>query len=166
MAEPRSEPISICFVCLGNICRSPTAEGVMRSLVIGSRLQDRIHVESAGTAAYHTGELPDRRSRAAARARRIELSSRARQFTAEDWARFDYVLAMDRANLEELAETAPDAAARAKLSLLLSFNPASQRGAEVPDPYSGGPAGFEEVLDLCEAACAGLLEHLRREHRL
>lgn len=166
MTEPRVAPISICFVCLGNICRSPTAEGVMRSLVRSSSLQERIHVESAGTAAYHAGELPDRRSRAAASSRRIELSSRARQFTPEDWERFDYVLAMDRANFDELAEAAPHDAARAKLSLLLAFNPASKPGAEVPDPYSGGPAGFEEVLDLCEAACAGLLAHLRREHRL
>jgi protein-tyrosine phosphatase len=165
MADQRAEPISICFVCLGNICRSPTAEGVMRSLVLRAGLQDRIHVESAGTAAYHAGELPDRRSRAAASARGIELSSRARQFVREDWDRFDYVLAMDRANFDELAEAAPQTA-RAKLSLLLSFNPASRTGAEVPDPYNGGPDGFEEVLDLCEAACAGLLEHLRREHRL
>lgn len=138
----------------------------MRSLVQAAGLHDSVRVESAGTAAYHAGELPDRRSRAAASSRQIELSSRARQFTSEDWARFDYVLAMDRANFEELVETAPDGAARAKLSLLRAFDPASRPGAEVPDPYSGGPAGFEEVLDLCEAACAGLLEHLRREHRL
>jgi protein-tyrosine phosphatase len=166
MADLLARPISICFVCLGNICRSPTAEGIMRSLVLRSKLQDRIHVESAGTAAYHAGELPDRRSRAAASARRIELSSRARQFTPEDWERFEYVLAMDRENFRELADAAPNAAARAKLSLLLSFDPASQPGAEVPDPYQGGHDGFEEVLDLCEAACTGLLEHLRREHRL
>lgn len=138
----------------------------MRSLLIGARLEDRVHVESAGTAAYHAGELPDRRSRAAARARRIELSSRARQFTPADWERFDYVLAMDRANYEELANAAPNTVALAKLSLLLSFDPASPLGAEVPDPYHGGADGFEEVLDLCEAACAGLLEHIRRERRL
>ena len=138
----------------------------MRSLTLRASLDGRIHVESAGTAAYHAGELPDRRSRAAASARGIELSSRARQFTREDWARHDYVLAMDRANFQNLAGAAPNAAARAKLSLLSSFNPASQPGAEVPDPYHGGPDGFEEVLDLCEAACAGLLAHIRREREL
>lgn len=138
----------------------------MRSLLVRAGLAEKVHVESAGTAAYHAGELPDRRSRAAAQARGVELSSRARQFTREDWERFDYVLAMDRANFEQLAKQAPDAAARAKLSLLLAFHPAAASGAEVPDPYHGGHAGFEEVLDLCEAACQGLLAQLRREHGL
>jgi protein-tyrosine phosphatase len=158
--------VSVCFVCLGNICRSPTAEGVMKHLIGRHGLSDRVQVESAGTAGYHSGELPDRRSRAAARARGLSLESRARQFTAADFERFDYVLAMDAENLGHLLALAPDAAARAKVRLFSAFDPASPPGAPVPDPYHGGPEGFERVLDLCEAACEGLLAHLRREHPL
>jgi protein-tyrosine phosphatase len=159
-----SEPqVSICFVCLGNICRSPTAEGVMRSWVARAGLERQIGIESAGTEGYHVGALPDRRARAAARARGLELTSRARQFTRDDWRRFTYVLAMDRQNLAALTALAPDAAARDKLRLFRSFDPDAPEGAEVPDPYYGGPEGFEHVLDLCEAAANGLLAHLRRE---
>jgi protein-tyrosine phosphatase len=158
--------ISVCFVCLGNICRSPTAEGVMRDLVEKASLGARIEIGSAGTAGYHTGELPDRRSRAAARKRGIELGSRARQFAAEDWERFDYVLAMDAENYDVLSRQAPNAAARSRLRLLREFDPTSPPKAGVPDPYYGGDDGFGQVLDLCEAACAGLLEHIRREHAL
>lgn len=159
-------PISVCFVCLGNICRSPTAEGVMRHLVETASLGARVEIASAGTAAYHTGELPDRRSRAAARKRGIELVSRARQFAARDWERFDYVLAMDGENYDVLARLAPNAAARSRLGLLREFDSKSPPESSVPDPYYGGDDGFEHVLDLCEAACAGLLEHMRREHAL
>jgi protein-tyrosine phosphatase len=166
MATPSEHPVRICFVCLGNICRSPTAEGVVRQLLEQAGLAERVWVESAGTADYHRGELPDRRSRAAARSRGVELASRARQFTGADWQRLDHVLAMDRANFDALSALAPDAAARAKLRLFRDFDPASPKGAEVPDPYHGGPEGFEHVLDLCEAAGQGLLEHLRREHGL
>lgn len=163
MPEP---VVRICFVCLGNICRSPTAEGVMRSLLGRVGLEDQVVVESAGTAGYHTGDLPDQRSRAAAQARGVPLTSRARQFMARDFERLDYVLAMDAENVRNLKRLAPDAGARAKILLLRSFDPASPAGAAVPDPYQGDEHGFEEVLDLCEAACRGLLEHLRREHRL
>jgi protein-tyrosine phosphatase len=158
--------ISVCFVCLGNICRSPTAEGVMRHLVEKASLGARIEIGSAGTAGYHTGDLPDRRSRAAARKRGIELTSRARQFAAKDWERFDYVLAMDGENYDVLARQAPSDAARSRLHLLREFDPESPPRAAVPDPYYGGDDGFEQVLDLCEVACAGLLEHIRREHAL
>ncbi len=138
----------------------------MRSLLERSGLQRRVVVESAGTAGYHVGALPDRRARAAAQARGLDLSSRARQFVPDDWHRLDYVLAMDQQNLDDLARSAPDAKARAKAWLLRSFDPNSPPGAAVPDPYHGGPEGFENVLDLCEAACEGLLAHLRREHQL
>ncbi|HTV18712.1 MAG TPA: low molecular weight protein-tyrosine-phosphatase [Polyangiaceae bacterium] len=158
--------VRVCFVCLGNICRSPTAEGVMKHLVQRAGLGERVAVESAGTADYHTGELPDRRARAAAQARGVALESRARQFVAGDFARLDYVLAMDEENERNLQRLAPDAEARAKVRLLRSFDAASPPGAPVPDPYYGGDDGFEQVLDLCEAACAGLLAELRREHRL
>jgi len=167
MSDRAAQPaVSVCFVCLGNICRSPTAEGVMRRLLEHAGLGGQVVVESAGTAGYHTGDLPDRRSRAAARTRGIELSSRAQQFAADDWQRFDYVLCMDRQNFDDLAANAPEGAAQSKLKLLRSFDVDSPPGAGVPDPYYGGPDGFEHVLDLCEAACAGLILQIRREHGL
>jgi protein-tyrosine phosphatase len=138
----------------------------MRRLVQEARLDGRLVVESAGTLGYHAGDPPDRRSRAAARARGLELTSRARQFTPADWDRFDYVVAMDQQNFDDLAASAPNVQARAKLSMLRAFDPASPPGAAVPDPYHGGPDGFEQVLDLCQAACAGLLAQIRREHAL
>lgn len=159
-------PVRVCFVCLGNICRSPTAEGVLRQLVREAGLEHAVVVDSAGTAAYHVGELPDPRTRAAARARGIELTHRAWQFGAEDFARFDWVLAADAANHAELARRAPDAAARAKLHHARDFEPGAAPGSALPDPYYGGREGFEQVLDLCFAACAGLLTELVRRHQL
>lgn len=153
--------LSLCFVCLGNICRSPTAEGVMRALVRDAGLADRIAIDSAGTGAWHVGEPADARARAAARARGIELTGTARQFVRADLARFDYVLAMDRANLRALHALARSPEERARVHLFRSFDPTAPAGAEVPDPYYGGPQGFDEVLDICERACRGLLEHLR-----
>ncbi len=138
----------------------------MLSLVERCQLGSKIAIESAGTLDYHAGEPPDRRARAAAKARGVELTRRARQFAPEDWQRFDYVVAMDQGNLDVLAAGAPDAKAREKLRLLRSFDPDSPPGAAVPDPFYGGPEGFEEVLDLCESACAGLLAVIRREHEL
>ena len=163
MSSPASAPLRVCFVCLGNICRSPTAEGVLRSLLQRHGLSERVVVESAGTADYHVGALPDRRSRAAAAQRGIRLESRARQFTRDDWLRLDHVLAMDQANFDALAASAP-VEARAKLRLFRSFDPAAPPGAEVPDPYYGGPEGFEHVLDLCQAAAEGFIAQLRKEH--
>jgi protein-tyrosine phosphatase len=150
----------ICFVCLGNICRSPTAHGVMERVVAEAGLAASVVIDSAGTAAYHIGELPDERSRTAARRRGIELDHLARQFTRADLDRFDLVIAMDRQNLEKLkallgGRTTPE------VVLLRSFDPTAAHGAEVPDPWSGGERGFEEVLDQCERACKGLLAHLR-----
>ena len=154
--------IRVCFVCLGNICRSPTAAGVMRKLVVDAGLSDRIEVDSAGTGDYHVGQRPDSRSLAAARARGIELPGRARQFQAQDFERFDYVLAADRRNLADLLDLAGQRDTR-HVTLLRSFDPSAEEGAEVPDPYHGGPRGFDAVLDLCEAACRGLLERIVRE---
>jgi protein-tyrosine phosphatase len=156
--------VRIVFVCLGNICRSPTAEGVMAKLVADAGLADRIVVDSAGTGAYHIGELPDSRSCAAARKRGLDLTHRAQQFTAADLDRYDLVVAMDRHNLRHLkliagGRTAPP------IVLLRSFDPGAGTDAEVPDPWSGGDAGFEEVLDQCERACAGLLAHVREQLR-
>jgi len=154
MEKPR-----ILMVCLGNICRSPTAEGVLRTLAAREFAGLDIAVDSAGTANYHVGEPPDRRTVAAARRRGYELASlRARQVVPADLQGFDYVLAMDRANLSELRSLGV-ATPRAHLGLLLDFAPDCGTD-EVPDPYYGGQEGFERVLDLCEAGARGLLRRL------
>lgn len=156
--------ISICFVCLGNICRSPTAEGVMRHQVGEARLDGRIAVDSAGTGTWHIGHAPDERAQRAAVQRGYDLSAlRSRQIAAADFARFDLLIAMDDANLAALRQICPPAQSD-KLRLLMEFVPeADSRWAgerEVADPYFGGAAGFEQVLDQCEAACRGLLAAL------
>jgi protein-tyrosine phosphatase len=151
------------FVCMGNICRSPTAEGVMRHLVREAGLQGRIEVDSAGTGDWHAGDPPDERATAAAARRGIALEGSARTVRPEDFERHDLLLAADRRNLSVLRSMAPDAEARAKVRLLREFDPASAGAPDldVPDPYYGGADGFEEVLDLVEAACRGLLEEVR-----
>jgi protein-tyrosine phosphatase len=154
-------PTRLLFVCLGNICRSPTAEGVMRSLVAEAGLQSSIELDSAGTGAWHVDSPPDARAAAAAHARGIALEGLARQVRREDFDDFDLILAMDRANLRELRQLAGDERARAKVRLLREFDPdAGDQDLEVPDPYYGGPGGFDEVLDLVQAACAGLLAQI------
>lgn len=158
--------ISVCFVCLGNICRSPTAEGVFRRLVSDACLTERIRVDSAGTGDYHVGELPDARSRAAASRRGYSLTGVARQFQAGDLDTFDYVLAADRSNLQALRRLSSDEQKRSKIHLLRSFDPTAPADADVPDPYYGGPAGFDQVIDICERACRGLLEQIRASGKL
>jgi len=155
--------IRVCFVCLGNICRSPTAEAVFRHMVEANHLGDRVAVESAGTAAYHLGEQADPRARAAGKQRGYQLNGRARQFVQKDFERFDYVLAMDQDNRRALSKLAPNDEARAKVSLLRSFDATAESGAEVPDPYYGGPGGFDLVIDICERACQGLLKRISKE---
>ena len=156
--------MKILFVCLGNICRSPTAAGVLRTLAARESPELSIEVDSAGTAGYHVGEPPDPRTRQAAARRGYDLSAlRARIVEPGDFERFDLIVAMDRENLRVLRRRAPPAA-HERLRLLLEFAP--EAGPEdVPDPYYGGPNGFEEVLDLIEAAARGLLAHLRQRSR-
>jgi protein-tyrosine phosphatase len=149
------------FVCLGNICRSPTAEGVMRALVEQAGLEGAVELESAGTGSWHVGSPPDARATAVARRRGIRLDGRARQVRAEDFERFDLLIAMDRENRDELLRLAPGAQERAKVRLLREFDPSSARDLDVPDPYYGASGGFEEVLEIVQAACAGLLERIR-----
>jgi protein-tyrosine phosphatase len=158
-----NEPaISVLFVCMGNICRSPTAEGVFRKFVIDAGLDDAIHADSAGTHAYHSGEGPDRRARAAAERRGFSLDGlHARRVTDTDFERFNYIVAMDEDNLSALLEVA-DEQYHSKVRLLLEFSDAMPE-SEVPDPYYGGSAGFERVLDLVEEASKALLETLRKE---
>ncbi len=158
--------VRLCFVCLGNICRSPTAEAVMKQLLASEGLDAAISIDSAGTCAHHIGESPDARSTEVARARGVHMSGAARQFRRDDLSRFDYVLAMDLANFRELRALATSEEHRGKIHLMRSFDADSPPEAEVPDPYYGGDAGFENVLDICFAACEGLLERLRVEHGL
>ena len=140
---------------MGNICRSPTAEGVFRHHVGQADVTERLHIDSAGTHAYHTGEPPDHRAQAAAERRGISLDGiAARRVVAEDFERFDYLIAMDEENLERLRGESPEEH-RDKIRLLLEFGSSDER--EVPDPYYGGSAGFERVLDLVEEASQGLL---------
>ena len=154
----------ILFVCMGNICRSPTAEGVMRHLVREAGLEDEIVIDSAGTGGWHAGDPPDRRATAAARARGVTLEGGARQLTVDDFEAFDLLLAMDRDNLAGIRALAPDEDAAGKARLLREYDPASAGAPDldVPDPYYGGPEGFETVLDQVEAACRGLLDEIRR----
>jgi protein-tyrosine phosphatase len=156
--------VKILFVCLGNICRSPTAEGVFRAIAARDAPELQLEVDSAGTAGYHIGEPPDARTRQAASRRGYDLSPlRARIVEPGDFETFDLILAMDRENLSVLQHRAP-AHARDRVRLFLEFAPEATV-KEVPDPYYGGPNGFEEVLDLVEAATHGLLQHLRQRSR-
>ena len=151
--------ISVLFVCMGNICRSPTAEGVFRHFVQEAGLAERIKIDSAGTHAYHTGEPADRRASAAAEQRGYSLADiRARRVQTDDFENFDYIVAMDRLNHVTLIDQA-DAEHHDKIRLFLEF--ASVPEDDVPDPYYGGAAGFERVLDLVETASRGLLETLQ-----
>ena len=155
--------VKVLFVCLGNICRSPTAEGVFRLLIEREGLGDRIIVDSAGTGDWHVGSPPDRRAQAAARHRGIDLSGlRARQAKSGDFQRFDYVLAMDADNHSELAGFCPPGEEH-RLHMFLDFAPELGR-SNVPDPYYGGDGGFDAVLDMIEAASFGLLTDIRDKH--
>lgn len=148
----------VLFVCLGNICRSPTAEAVFRGKLAELNLQHQYHIDSCGTAAYHCGEAPDKRAQQAANKRGYPMSDlRARQLTASDFEEFDYLLAMDRANAAEMQRQAPKKH-RKKIQLFLEFG--DSQHLEVPDPYYGGAAGFDLVLDLVENACDGLIAHI------
>ena len=156
--------VKVLFVCMGNICRSPTAEGVFRHIVQEAGLTDQIHIDSAGTHAYHVGEPPDRRAQAAAHQRGIDLSSqRARKVEGNDFDRFDYVIAMDNSNHSDLTYAAGKATDN--LHMFLSFAKNFSE-TEVPDPYYGGDQGFEHVLDLVEDASRGLLQHIRDRHSI
>jgi protein-tyrosine phosphatase len=156
--------VKILFVCLGNICRSPTAEVVFRAVASREAPDLDLEIDSAGTAGYHVDEPPDRRTRQAASRRGYDMSAlRARVVEPKDFEYFDLILAMDRENLRALERRAP-AHAHDRLRLFLEFAPEAGV-SEVPDPYYGGPNGFEDVLDLIEAASRGLIEHLRRQSR-
>ncbi|MEM8933098.1 MAG: low molecular weight protein-tyrosine-phosphatase [Acidobacteriota bacterium] len=153
---------SVLFVCMGNICRSPTGEGLFRQLVEDRGLEDRITIDSAGTIAHHAGERPDPRMRDAAARRGYELDGAARQVTREDFDRFDLIVAMDGQNVVDLLDVATPH--DGQLQLLSDFLPPGS-ATDVPDPYYGGQRGFEIVLDMIEEACPAILDHLLGQSR-
>ena len=155
--------VKVLFVCMGNICRSPAAEGVFRALLETEGLGGKITCDSAGTGAWHVGNPPDARMRKTAKKRGVDLDDlRARKATAADFDRFDYVLAMDQENMANLSRICPPGHEN-KLFRFLEFAPQTGR-REVPDPYYGGPEGFDLVLDLIEEASHGLLVDIREKH--
>ncbi|HHJ15321.1 MAG TPA: low molecular weight phosphotyrosine protein phosphatase [Gammaproteobacteria bacterium] len=152
----------VLFVCMGNICRSPTAQGVFESLLAADGLDEFIETDSAGTHAYHVGEGPDQRATRTAAQRGIDLSGqRARRVTVDDFERFDYILAMDSSNLDDLQALCPEQY-RDRVRLLLEFAEEAAQ-LDVPDPYYGGSRGFEQVLDLVEQGSRGLLQTIRQK---
>jgi protein-tyrosine phosphatase len=151
----------VLFVCMGNICRSPTAEGVMRGLVAEAGLSDQIVIDSAGTGGWHVGAPPDARAVAAAARRGIRLDGAARKVRLSDFDDFDLIVALDAANARDLRAIAPDGRSAAKVRLLREFDPAGRGDLDVPDPYYGEDDGFGRVLDLVDASCRGLLDELR-----
>ena len=157
--------IKVLFVCMGNICRSPTAQGVFEALVVQQGLSQQMTIDSAGTHAYHVGEKPDQRSQNAAKQRGIDLfRQKARKIKADDFDHFDYIVAMDRANYTDLRVICPSGLQH-KLHLLMHFSPVWNTD-EVPDPYYGGTNGFEHVLDMVESASEGFLLHIIKERQL
>lgn len=151
----------ILFVCLGNICRSPAAEGILKRMVREQRLEDKISVDSAGTSGYHDGDLPDHRMRQHGARRGYKFDSLSRRFTSRDFDRFDVILAMDDSNYHNIMRLAPDLESEKKVYRMVDFS--NQFGHDhIPDPYYSGADGFELVLDLLEDACEGLLDKLKK----
>lgn len=154
---------SILFVCLGNICRSPAAEGVLRHMVHKAALEESISIESCGLGDWHIGHLPDERMREASRSRGIVLTSRAQKFQHAFFERFDLILAADNQILHDLYRHAHSPEHKAKIHLITHFS-SSYHDEEIPDPYYQGEAGFEQVLDMIEDSCFGILEHIKTNH--
>jgi protein-tyrosine phosphatase len=161
--EGAQTTVSVLFVCLGNICRSPLAEAVFRGLVREAGLESRFDIDSAGTSGYHDGESPDPRTIDVARRHGVTLESVSRRVTVRDLQRHDHVLAMDDDNLAELNRLAGQAGIDARPRLLREYDPEAAGDLEVPDPYYGGARGFERVQSIVERACEGLLEAIRKE---
>lgn len=162
MENMASDPTRILFVCLGNICRSPLAESVFRHLARDRGVEHLFEIDSAGTSGYHAGSPPDRRSAATALGRGITVTGTSRRLDAHDLRRFDYVIAMDAENLEEVEALHESIGGTARVHRLREWDPDGS-GLDVPDPYYGGPRGFEDVHDIVERSCAALLDHLLRE---
>ena len=157
---------SVLFICLGNICRSPTAHGILAHLISQHQLSDRLQVDSAGTGAWHAGEAADKRSQQTANHHGITLDSRARQITLDDLEHFDHILAMDQQNFRSIAQLCTNSEHRRKLRLLRDLDPQSHPNSDTPDPYYGGPDGFEEVFQICWRSCQALINELFPEVEL
>jgi protein-tyrosine phosphatase len=158
--------VRVLFVCLGNICRSPLAEGVFRHLVEEAELAQQFEIDSAGTSGYHTGDPPDPRTTEVAARRGVTLAGESRQITRSDVERYDYLIVMDAHNESEVRRLAASVDPGIEVRRLLSFDPEAGGDLDVPDPYYGGPDGFERVHDMVERACRGLLDHIRQQHGL
>lgn len=165
MDTNKSIPVKVLFVCMGNICRSPSAEAVMNAYIKNEGLEDKIICDSAGTIAYHAGEPADSRMKTHARKRNIELTSISRQIKTSDFKDFDYLIGMDNDNIRNMQNFLPSVDYVGKISLMTDYCSKSNPGS-VPDPYYGGPQGFEQVLDILEDACEGLLNKIRDEHKI
>lgn len=161
----KSEPVRVLFVCLGNICRSPLAEAVFRQQVRERGAEHLVEIDSAGTSGYHAGSPPDSRSTRVAQARGVEITGVSRQLTRADLHRFDYVIAMDADNLREIRALQDAVGGTARVHRLREWDP-QREGDDVPDPYYGGPRGFEDVHDIVERSCAALLDHILEEKEL
>ena len=157
-----NDPTRVLFVCLGNICRSPLAEAVFRHKMRERGVEGEFEIDSAGTSGYHNGAAPDRRSSETALRRGVELTGRSRQLFAGDLRQFDYVIAMDGDNLREIRALEAEAGGGARIHRLREWDP-ERSGTDVPDPYYGGPGGFDEVHDIVDRSCEALLDHLLAE---
>lgn len=158
-----AKTIKVSFVCLGNICRSPLAQGVFEYLVQRQGLEGKIEITSAGTGNWHVGKPPDTRMQATAKQHGVVMKSRARQFAAGDFDHLDLILAMDRSNRDELKRLCPSPEARKKLRLFRSFDPESNGDEDVPDPYYGGNEGFEQVFQIVHRTCPEILKYITTE---
>jgi low molecular weight protein-tyrosine phosphatase len=165
--EPMGEPgVSVLFVCLGNICRSPLAEAVFREFVVREGLTAEFDIDSAGTSGYHDGQGADPRTIEVAARRGVRVDSISRRIVAEDFDRFSLMLAMDEDNLERLEHLSARVGASTEIRLLREFDPEANGDLAVPDPYYGGTRGFDNVQDIVERSCSVLLDELRRRHKL
>ncbi len=158
--------IRLLFVCLGNICRSPAAEGIMAGIVEKNDLQDIIVVDSAGTSGWHEGDLPDERMRSHGEKRGYDFCSRARKFRRSDFDDFDYIIVMDQNNYTTVKSMASGPEQAGKIHLMTDYAVQYSSQDEIPDPYYGGTSGFELVLDLLEDACEGLLQSIKKDYSL
>lgn len=161
-----TDQISVLFVCLGNICRSPLAEAVFRQVVVDAELEPRFRIDSAGTSGYHDGEPPDRRTADVAARRGVRVEGASRRIRPEDVAAFDYLVVMDEENRRAVERLVAAGPADAEVRLFREFDPRANGNLEVPDPYFGGPDGFEDVHDLVVRSARGLLSHLVERHGL